>query len=1180
MNGSLTSGARPAFRALSGLRALRNIPAPFALLALLAACDRSASLPAPGSAAYDEAVAEFYTGVAALQVGESDRSEQAHRRVVQLAPGEPAASANMALITFEQARLDEAAEWIDRARSQAPDHPRILMLAGLIDGAAGRLDAAIAHARRAAAASAAVPAATGADGAADGADPRARFLLAQLLESRAAAGDVDESRRVLDLLVDADSANMYLLIASARHAARHGDRAALERDVQRLEARAPHWSDRQRQQLAMVRASLARLEDAGTELTVLAATLEPLPAYELQRQAVALSTQQPDLVLTRFVRLPTPSPRPPPPDLGLRYDVRPIDTTPGAWLAAVPLWLGSDVAARIALLGTSGLWLRDRADGGQHIALAPPAGGAEADRVALAALDFDHDFRVDLALAGATGLRLMRQSDDGAFVDVTSAAIPRRVRDRAYTGAWAADVDVDGDMDLVLAPGGAPPFMLRNDGDGNFSEHDIFDAEIVDARAFVWGDLDNDGVPDAALLDAAGRLHVFINPRQDQPRFVRMDAPATLGPAAAITIADMDGDGSLDLIALRRDGALVRGRPSGDDWRTRELARWHDFTPPAEEVRLIVADLDNNGALDVVASAGGTTRLWLSDSDFALVPHETLELTVTAAADLAGSGWVELLGVDASGQPVRLTGRPTREYYALTLRPRAADQPGDRRINTFGIGGEAEVRAGMLYQKQPITAPVVHFGIGTHTGVNVARIIWPNGIAQAEFDLLATQGGEPVLAPQRLKGSCPWLFAFDGGDMRFVTDLIWRSAVGLRINAYGSSSIIHSEDWVRLRGDQLAPRDGFYELRITAELWESHFFDHVGLLVVDHPRDTEVFVDERFTLPPPELKLHATAPLRAVAGAWDDRGRDVTSLIASRDERYVDTFELGDYQGAAREHYLEVELGAAADADAPLLLVAHGWLYPTDGSINFALGQGSHAPPRGLSVEVPDGGGGWRVLHDDLGMPAGKTKTVLIDLDGAFDAATPRRVRLRTSMEIYWDHIAWTEASPGARLDVARVQPATAELRYRGFSRSPRAGRREPELPEYVVAGTAPVWRDLDGYHTRFGDVRPLLAETDDRYVIMNAGDELLLRFPAAPEPRDGWSRTYVLVADGWVKDGDFNNGFSSTLLPLPYHGMSDYTRPPGSLEDDPAYRLHPGDWREYHTRYISSTRFQHALSR
>ena len=66
------------------------------------------------------------------------------------------------------------------------------------------------------------------------------------------------------------------------------------------------------------------------------------------------------------------------------------------------------------------------------------------------------------------------------------------------------------------------------------------------------------------------------------------------------------------------------------------------------------------------------------------------------------------------------------------------------------------------------------------TAVDVARIVWPNGVMQAEFDLSVDR---PIVAEQRLKGSCPWVFAYDGREMAFVTDFLWRSPLGLRINA-------------------------------------------------------------------------------------------------------------------------------------------------------------------------------------------------------------------------------------------------------------------------------------------------------------------------------------------------------------------------------------------------------------
>jgi hypothetical protein len=220
--------------------------------------------------------------------------------------------------------------------------------------------------------------------------------------------------------------------------------------------------------------------------------------------------------------------------------------------------------------------------------------------------------------------------------------------------------------------------------------------------------------------------------------------------------------------------------------------------------------------------------------------------------------------------------------------------------------------------------------------------------------------------------------------MRFVTDFLWRSPLGLRINAQDTAQVMMTEDWVKIRGDQLVARDGFYDLRITAELWETHFVDHVSLLVVDHPAATEIYVDERFVLPPPQLAVFPTMPPHPMARAWDDRRQEVTDLLQSRDGRYLGTFGPGTYQGVTRDHYVEIELGAAAPLHGPLWLLASGWIRPTDSSINVAISQGRQPPPRGLQLEVPDGRGGWSVARANLGFPAGKAKTILIDLEGLF----------------------------------------------------------------------------------------------------------------------------------------------------------------------------------------------------
>ena len=99
--------------------------------------------------------------------------------------------------------------------------------------------------------------------------------------------------------------------------------------------------------------------------------------------------------------------------------------------------------------------------------------------------------------------------------------------------------------------------------------------------------------------------------------------------------------------------------------------------------------------------------------------------------------------------------------------------------------------------------------------------------------------------------------------------------------------------------------------------------------------------------------------------------------------------------------------------------------------------------------------------------------------------------------------------------------------------------------------------------------MRALVTTTDDRYAIMNAGDELALRFTLAPPVPPGMVRDFVVIGDGWVKDGDFNTTFSRTVLPLPTHASSRYDRPPSTLEADPVYQRHRADFEQYHTRYV-----------
>src|SRR6185437_12575124 len=70
-------------------------------------------------------------------------------------------------------------------------------------------------------------------------------------------------------------------------------------------------------------------------------------------------------------------------------------------------------------------------------------------------IDFNYDFKTDLVLAGAGGVRFFRQDTPSAFTDVTAATkLPHEVLSSKYSGAWAADIEADGDLDVVMGAAG------------------------------------------------------------------------------------------------------------------------------------------------------------------------------------------------------------------------------------------------------------------------------------------------------------------------------------------------------------------------------------------------------------------------------------------------------------------------------------------------------------------------------------------------------------------------------------------------------------------------------------------------------------------------------------------------------------------------------------------------------
>ena len=842
----------------------------------------------------------------------------------------------------------------------------------------------------------------------------------------------------------------------------------------------------------------------------------------------------------------------------------------------VSVWSAARSSAETHLLTVRGGFVRD-VTAASGVSL--PNGATFA-----AFADYDNDGWLDLfAIDGKGAGHLFRNRGNGSFEDVTAKAGIAELHG-ARTGAFV-DVDHDGDLDLVLV-GNGQRTLYRNNLDGTFTDATASYglAATADARAVVFGDFDGDGRIDLFVAAASGNALLHNGGAQ---RFSDVTAASGLaGSSVAVAVGDYNNDGFLDLFLIGTGGDASLWLNKGDGTFTRDTRSAQTLAavraPAGAAVRFV--DYDNDGWLDLLVGGGASTsgagsRLVLLRNDrtgrfidrSALIPAALSSAGAAAitVADADDDGDEDFFITDAAGVPHFLRNDGGNSNLAVNVELKAL-RTGSGKNNDFGVGAKLELRAGDIYQTRVATGRVTHFGLGPHLKADVLRIEWPNGVPQTIY---LPGSDQDVVESEMLKGSCALAYTWDGTRFRFVTDAMWRSALGMPLGLMGSTSAFApagaSREYVRIPGDALRPRDGKYVMQLTEELWETAYADQVHLVAVDHPDSVSIFVDERFVPPGPvSLRLYNVVrqARHSPESAVDERGNDVLPALRASDDVYVSNLTPTRYQGVVESHDLVMDLGADAGRPGTFLFL-RGWIYPTDASINVALSQQESIKLASPSLEVRDSSGRWRSVVPDIGFPSGKDKTVIVDLAGRFPTAD-HHVRIRTNMQIYWDEAFVAADASASPVKTTTLTPLSADLHYRGFSRMYRkGGRYGPYWFAYDDVTKDSPWRPIEGRFTRFGDILPLLKAPDDMYVIMGPGDEATLQFDAssAASLPPGWTRDFLLYTDGWIKDSDLNTAFGTTVEPLPFHAIHAY---PGR-DKYPQDTAHQHYLREYDTRVV-----------
>jgi hypothetical protein len=480
-----------------------------------------------------------------------------------------------------------------------------------------------------------------------------------------------------------------------------------------------------------------------------------------------------------------------------------------------------------------------------------------------------------------------------------------------------------------------------------------------------------------------------------------------------------------------------------------------------------------------------------------------------------------------------------------------------------------QVRAGSLSARVETSAATpavsvadVTFGLGARAQADTVRVLWPSGILQTET--APATGALVVQELNRKPSSCPFLFTWNGERFEFLTDFMGAGEMGYW-EGPGTWNQPNPVEYVRIPGDKLRARGGRFDVRVTNELEEALFADRFQLLAIAHPSDVSVYPNEGMAEAPKPVRLHAVRDERVPRRVTDDHGHDVTGLVASVDRRYPDDFALSPFRGFAASHSLTIDIGPTSGGTTLLLT---GWTDYAFSSDNRAAQQAGLLLAFPI-LEVKDAAGGWRLVSKDVGIPVGRPQTIAVALDGLLKPGE-HELRLVTNMRVYWDQIRLGTTVSADRLQIARLDPQTAVLRERGYSAVVEPDGKEPERYDYSRVSLISPWKAMPGRYTRQGDVRPLLLRADDEFVIAKPGDEIALQFSEhdAGVVPSGWTRTFLLMADGFSKEMDVNSASPDTLEPLPFHAMSRYPYPVS--ERYPETPEHDRYRRSYNSRVVA----------
>lgn len=394
-----------------------------------------------------------------------------------------------------------------------------------------------------------------------------------------------------------------------------------------------------------------------------------------------------------------------------------------------------------------------------------------------------------------------------------------------------------------------------------------------------------------------------------------------------------------------------------------------------------------------------------------------------------------------------------------------------------------------------------------------------------------------------VKSSCPLVFTWDGEKYNYAGDVILGGVIGLSFkNILGQNLYLPSDpdEYMLLNKDRVKEVYGRIKININEMQQEITYLDHVSLIAVDHPENTDIYPLEAYKLPPYKGLNIISSSKEIEFSVTDEKGNDLTEYIKEMDYNYV-PFKRSRIKGVAREPYsIIIDLKKDVSSDNTYLFIQGTGVFIESGEV-WPMSDRLRAEKTGLEVKFPEvevwDGKKW-IKIESCGLPAGYSKTLVYPLKKALEIGN--KIKITYTTEVYIDKI-WVSESENLDLKTFTLEPSEAHLHYYGVSKYVADDDRLPGEYSYKDRMN---WEFViaEGNYTPYGDVLDLLEKVDDRFVIMKTGDEISFEFNLTdlPDLPEGYTRDYILYVNGFYKPIRPGIAYAYTVEPLPHHKMGE----------------------------------------